>query len=107
MRTNIKILVLVFIAILVNESVFPTKMYKAPVKAQHVLAQHAFTDYTWFTDADMTDPTGTISDINIEISRLQSIYTGYTFSSSPGGGLHDFEYGWNAYYDDVVIYSDR
>jgi hypothetical protein len=102
MRTNIKILLLVLTAILINESVFPTKMYKAPVKTQH-----AFTDYTWFTDADMTDPTGTISDIYVEISRLQALYSGYTFSSLPGGGLHDFEYGWNAYYDDVVIYSNR
>ncbi len=62
MRTNIKILLLLAGAVMLNESVFPTKMYKAPVKVQQ-----ACTDYTWFDDVDMTDPTGSISDIIIEI----------------------------------------
>ncbi|HEY4148352.1 MAG TPA: hypothetical protein VGM41_05470, partial [Chitinophagaceae bacterium] len=80
MRTNIKILLLLAGTVMLNESVFPTKNYKAPVKVQQ-----ACTDYTWFDDVDMTDPTGSISDINVEISRLQGIFSGYTFSSLPGG----------------------
>lgn len=62
--------------------------------------------FTWYNDQWMTDPTGTISDINTELQRLRSLYFGYVFSSSPSMGLVQFEYGHYPYQPTMIIYSN-
>lgn len=71
-----------------------------------VQGNQVFRDYVWYTDEDMTSPTGTISDVNTEIYRLQCLFGGYIFSSTYSMGLHEYEYGYYPYTFPVIIYSD-
>lgn len=66
-----------------------------------------FTDYTWYKDEEMTDPTGTTSAIYIEIDRLEALFPGYTFSSTHSMGLYPYEWGDHFFYPTTIIYSNR
>ena len=66
----------------------------------------AFRDYTWYMDPDYTDPTGTVSDVNVEIYRLQCLFGGNTFTTTPSMGLQAFEWGYYPSMFPVIIYSD-
>jgi hypothetical protein len=70
------------------------------------VAEAALTGYTWYTDPYLENPTGTVSPINTELSRLRSLYPGYVFSSSPSTNLQEFEYGYSPLFLDHVIYSN-
>jgi|GEM_PF-1264918 len=63
-------------------------------------------NYTWYNDQWLTDPTGTYSGVSAELERLRDLYSGYVFSSSPGMGLYQFEYGHFPYYPTYIIYSN-
>ena len=67
---------------------------------------NAFRNYTWYMDPDYTDPTGTISDVNLEINRLQNLFGGNTFSATPSMGLNAFEWGYYPSTFPAIIYSD-
>ncbi|MBO9205155.1 MULTISPECIES: hypothetical protein [Niastella] len=62
--------------------------------------------YLWFTDEDLTNPTGSYCDIFYEINRLSSYYPGYLFSHVPYGNLTNFEYGVGVPWLYATIYSD-
>jgi len=62
--------------------------------------------YLWFTDIDLTNPTGSYSDIWYEIDRLHNAFPGYDFSHIPYTGLNEFEYGYAAPWYFATIYSD-
>ncbi|WP_315815001.1 hypothetical protein [Paraflavitalea speifideaquila] len=70
------------------------------------VAQAAFNGYTWYTDMDLENPTGTFGSIGSELARLRSLHPGYVFSSSFSLGLQEFEYGYSPYYFTHVIFSD-
>jgi hypothetical protein len=63
-------------------------------------------DYLWFTDIDLTDPTGTYCDIWYEMERLRNIFPGYSFSHYNYGGLLEFEYGFSSPLYFATIYSN-
>ena len=63
-------------------------------------------DYLWFTDIDLTDPAGSYCDIWAEMSRLRSMYPGYSFSHIGYAGLLEFEFGFSAPLYFATIYSD-
>jgi hypothetical protein len=62
--------------------------------------------YLWFTDIDLTNPTGTYCDVFYEMDRLRSMFGGYSFSHIPYSGLYEFEYGFGMPYIYATIYSD-
>jgi hypothetical protein len=62
--------------------------------------------YMWFTDADLTNPTGSFCDIMSEIDWLHNTFPGYQFSHVPYAGLNDFEYGIAQPWYEATIYSD-
>ena len=62
--------------------------------------------YLWFTDADLTNPTGSYCDIFYEINRLNSCFPGFSFSHIPYVGLNDFEYGVGVPWLYATIYSN-
>ena len=63
-------------------------------------------DYLWFTDIDLTDPTGSYCDIWYEMDRLRASFPGYSFSHVGYAGLLEFEYGFSAPLYFATIYSD-
>ena len=63
-------------------------------------------NYLWFTDIDLTNPTGSFCDIWYEIARLRNSYPGYSFSHLGYAGLNEFEFGFSAPLYFAVIYSD-
>lgn len=62
--------------------------------------------YLWFTDIDLTNPTGTYCDVFYEMDRLRSMFGGYSFSHIPYGNLTEFEYGIGIPWLYATIYSD-
>ncbi|AEV99065.1 hypothetical protein A4D02_10925 [Niastella koreensis] len=64
------------------------------------------TPYIWFTDADLTNPTGSYCDIFYEMDRLRAVFGGYSFSHIPYGNLVEFEYGIGVPWLYATIYSD-
>lgn len=62
--------------------------------------------YAWYNDPDWVSFTGEVSTVNAELTRLRSVYSGYTFSGSSGAGLTAFEWGYNAGSSAVIIYSN-
>lgn len=69
-------------------------------------AQQSLFLYFWFADPDYNDFTGSIATISGELYRLRNLYPLYVFSSSPGIGLLQFEFGYHPILNDVVIYSN-
>lgn len=101
MCINIKIIIPVIAIALLSGSFTSTGVNRTSTSQSQ-----AFRDYTWYTDADYTDPTGTICDINEEIFRLHCLFGGNIFSSTPSMGLHAYEYGYYPYMLPAIIYSD-
>ncbi|OQP44563.1 hypothetical protein A4H97_09340 [Niastella yeongjuensis] len=62
--------------------------------------------FLWFTDIDLTNPTGTYCDVFYEITRLSSMFGGFQFSHLPYAGLNEFEYGIGVPWLYQTIYSD-
>lgn len=91
--------------VLGNASPARDQQEKAGVAAIHAAEQRRIT-YTWYYDPGFYSFTGSISTINAELTRLRSLYSGYTFSASPGTGLYEFEYGHHPNYVTAVIYSN-
>lgn len=63
--------------------------------------------YVWYKDAEMTEETGTVCDVHIEINRLSQLFPGYTFSSHHMMGLYPYEFGDHTLLPTAIIYSDR
>ena len=63
-------------------------------------------NYLWFTDIDLTNPTGSYCDIWYEMNRLRNIFPAYSFSHIPYAGLNEFEFGFSAPLYFATIYSD-
>ena len=63
-------------------------------------------NYLWFTDIDLTNPTGSYCDIWYEMAYLRNTFPGYSFSNYNYGGLLEFEYGYSAPLYFATIYSD-
>lgn len=72
--------------------------------AQQLEAQRRV-NYEWYNDPWYTSFTGSVKTINDELTRLRNLYSGYTFSATPGGGLYAFEWGYHPVYGSV-IYSN-
>ena len=86
-----------------------TKKVKSNVNAfvQPFSQSYALTsNYLWFTDIDLTDPTGSYCDIWNEMAYLRNTFPGYSFSNYNYGGLLEFEYGYCAPLYFATIYSD-
>lgn len=64
------------------------------------------TTYLWFTDIDLTNPTGSYCDIWYEMNRLRNLFPGFSFSHSHYAGLTEFEFGYAAPWYFATIYSD-
>ena len=62
--------------------------------------------YSWYEDEDYTLYTGYNSAVNTELARLRSENPSYIFSSTPGTGLIQYEYGQHPFYVPAIIYSD-
>jgi hypothetical protein len=62
--------------------------------------------YLWFTDIDLTNPTGSFCDIWYEIDRLHNTFPGYAFSHIGYSGLTEFEFGLALPWYFATIYSD-
>lgn len=92
-------------AILSTMPSFTTRQSVINQNACHV-NQKPF-EYVWYKDEDMTDPVGSVSDINIEVNRLQTLFPGNIFTTNVSSGLHGYEWGYNSLVYTVVIYSDR
>ena len=63
-------------------------------------------DYLWFTDIDLTNPTGAFCDIWSEITWLHNTFPGYSFSHVPYGNLLEFEFGVALPWYFATIYSN-
>ncbi|THU39248.1 hypothetical protein FAM09_12095 [Niastella caeni] len=63
-------------------------------------------NYLWFTDIDLTNPTGSYCDIWYEMQRLRNSFPGYSFSHVHYAGLNEFEFGFSAPLYFATIYSD-
>jgi len=108
MKKNVKIFTAVCIVVLATTNVFSVNSETVKPNTQQVVVPNlkACTDYTWYTDEELTDPVGTVSDINVEVGRLMQLFSGYTFSSASGMGLLPFEFGYRHNLPTVVIYSN-
>jgi hypothetical protein len=62
--------------------------------------------YLWFTDIDLTNPTGSFCDIWYEINRLHNAFPGVAFSHVAYAGLTEFEFGLALPWYYATIYSD-
>ncbi len=62
--------------------------------------------FIWFTDIDLTNPTGSYCDVFYEIDRLSACFPGYSFSHLPYGNLVEFEYGIGIPWLYQTIYSN-
>ncbi|MBO9205153.1 MULTISPECIES: hypothetical protein [Niastella] len=80
-----------------------TNAFVQPFSKSYALG---YGDYLWFTDEELTNPTGTYCDIFYEINRLSTYYPGYLFTHVPYGPLMPFEYGIGDPWLYAVIYSD-
>ena len=69
-------------------------------------AQTVLTDYIWYSDPNLTDPTGSYSDVNTEVQRLRAIFPSYTFSATWTSGLNQYEYGYRSSAPIALIYSN-
>lgn len=101
------------IAIFVLACAFSTATVKANVRSnvnafvQPFDQSYALTaNYIWFTDIELTNPTGSYCDIWYEMDRLRSCFPGYSFSHVGYAGLNDFEYGYSAPLYFATIYSN-
>jgi hypothetical protein len=101
------------IAIFVLACTFSVGTVKAEVKSnatafvQPFSQSYALTsNYLWFTDIDLTNPTGSYCDIWYEMEYLRSTFPGYSFSHYNYGGLLQFEFGYSAPLYFATIYSD-
>lgn len=101
MKKKATLFILATVLIISVGGVFANQLFHSSSKQDAVLYE-----YTWYTDEDLTDPTGTYSDINTEMQRLRNIFPAYVFSASHSGGLYQFEFGYKPSYPVVVIYSD-
>lgn len=102
MKKTATLLVLgIIISILASGVLAKEAPSKTPVKTNAVLY-----NYQWFYDADMTDATGTYSDVATEVNRLKGIFPAYTFSATWFVGLHQFSWGYRPYDNGAAIYSD-
>lgn len=101
MNRSIKTVVLA-VVIMFGASFMPAKLSHKAVSS----SPRALTNYIWYKDIEMTDPTGTYSDVAAEISRLQGMFGSYIFSSTPSMNLHEYEWGYDTY-SYAIIYSDR
>ena len=79
-----------------------TNAFVQPFSASYALDA----PYLWFTDYDLTNPTGTYCDVFYEIDRLRSMFSGYSFSHLPYAGLNEFEYGVGFPWTYQTIYSN-
>ncbi|WP_207514004.1 hypothetical protein [Longitalea luteola] len=86
----------------VNASVAATNAFVQPFNQSYALSN----DYLWFTDADLTNPTGTYCDVWYEMERLRNSFPGYSFSHVHYAGLKAFEYGYSAPYYYATIFSN-
>lgn len=82
------------------------KIFAGQQIVQHTAkAPAVLISYTWFQDEDYSLPTGSVSDVNTEINRLQNIYPFNVFTALPSGTLSPYVYGkYN--YGSAIIYSD-
>lgn len=83
--------------------------HASPVPTKHpplASKDACFTNYIWYSDADLTEEVGTWSDINVECNRLSLLFPGYTFSSYHSIGLYQYEYGYHSALPVVIIYSN-
>lgn len=79
-----------------------TNAFVQPFNASYALD----VPYLWFTDIDLTNPTGAFCDIFYEMNRLRNTFGGFSFSHIPYAGLYEFEYGIGIPWLYAVIYSD-
>jgi hypothetical protein len=106
MKKKLPMALVAMFVLLLQGNTLPTKVQPSFSAAQVTADKPALLTYTWFEDEEMTIPTGTISEINVEVERLQDLYTGYVFTSSPGMGLYNFEYGYYPGYETAIIFSN-
>lgn len=86
----------------VNTTTAATNAFVQPFNQSYALSN----DYLWFTDVDLTNPTGSYCDIWYEMECLRNIFPGYSFSHVSYPGLSEFEFGWSNPYYFATIYSN-
>lgn len=102
MKKTATLLVLgIIVSILASGVIAKEEPSKMPVETNAALV-----NYQWFYDADMTDPTGTYSDVATEVNRLRNTWPAYTFSATWFVGLHQFSWGYRPFDNTAAIYSD-
>jgi hypothetical protein len=107
MQKSMLFAAMAIIAMVLQAGTSPATQNGNKIASSKITSAKVLLSYTWFLDENMTDcPTGTVSAVNTEISRLRNLYPGYIFSASPGFGLSQFEFGYHAIFIDAVIYSN-
>ena len=101
MKRKATLLTIALVCIIMAGNISASQFYR-PVNTNEAI----LINYTWYSDEDMTDPTGTISDVATELNRLRSNYPSNVFSSVPGGNLYAFEWGYYQFSPVKIIYSD-
>ena len=96
-------LAIAFALAIMAGNIFANQTSSPKTPAKHNAALYT---YTWYYDPDFVNPVGSVSDINTEINRLRNIYPFNTFSTSPGGVLQGYEWGYYQYSTTAIIYSD-
>ena len=71
-----------------------------------VVSVTTMVNYVWYEDPELIVPTGTVSDVSTELTRLRTAFPGYTFSTIHSMGLYEFEYGHYPNFTIVKIFSD-
>lgn len=64
-------------------------------------------NYTWFTDPDLTNPTGSEGTVGEELERLRDEFPAYVFTAVPSMGLHTYEWGYYPNQMYALIYSNK
>jgi hypothetical protein len=62
--------------------------------------------YEWYRDYYLTDATGTYQTVEQEITRLNNLFSGYTFTTVGAPGLLAYEWGYYPSQNLKIIYSN-
>lgn len=106
MQRSILLAAVAIIAMALQAGTSPAARNGNKTAPSKVTSAKVLLSYTWYLDESLTDPTGTVSAVNTEITRLRNLYPSYIFSASPGFGLSQFEFGYHPVLTDAVIYSN-
>ena len=88
-------------SLLFSGHAFPSRQVTTAVKPSSRLLV-----YVWYLNYELTDATGSVLEVNAELTRLRNLHPMYTFSATGDIGLYEFEFGDFANQPIKIIYSN-